>query len=56
LLLVTIAVNSGDDAIERVQWSSCHWGIEVFQAQDIQFSQGLLLLAELHSRHSPIAA
>jgi len=30
LLLTTVAVESVDDAIERVQWYSCRWGIEVW--------------------------
>jgi hypothetical protein len=30
LLLTTVAVDSVDDAIERVQWYSCRWGIEVW--------------------------
>ena len=29
LLLTTVAVETGDDATERVQWSSCRWGMEV---------------------------
>ena len=30
LLLTTVAVESVDDAIDRVQWYSCRWGIEVW--------------------------
>ena len=30
LLLTTVAVETVDDAIERVQWYSCRWGIEVW--------------------------
>jgi len=30
LLLTTVAVESVDNAIERVQWYSCRWGIEVW--------------------------
>src|SRR5205814_10444262 len=30
LLFTTVAVESVDDAIERVQWYSCRWGIEVW--------------------------
>jgi Transposase DNA-binding/Transposase Tn5 dimerisation domain len=30
LLLTTVAVDSVEDAIERVQWYSCRWGIEVW--------------------------
>jgi hypothetical protein len=30
LLWTTVAVDSVDDAIERVQWYSCRWGIEVW--------------------------
>ncbi len=30
LLLTTVAVEGVDDAIERVQWYSCRWGIEVW--------------------------
>jgi hypothetical protein len=30
LLLTTVAVETGDDAIERVQWYSCRWGIAVW--------------------------
>lgn len=30
LLLTTVAVNSVEDAIERVQWYACRWGIEVW--------------------------
>jgi hypothetical protein len=30
LLLTTVAVETTDDAIERVQWYSCRWGIEVW--------------------------
>jgi hypothetical protein len=30
LLLTTVAVDTVDDAIERVQWYSCRWGIEVW--------------------------
>ena len=30
LLLTTVAVESVDDAVERVQWYSCRWGIEVW--------------------------
>src|SRR2546426_5272054 len=30
LLLTTVAVATADDAIERVQWYSCRWGIEVW--------------------------
>jgi len=30
LLLTTVAVDTIDDAIERVQWYSCRWGIEVW--------------------------
>jgi hypothetical protein len=30
LLLTTAAVDSIDEAIERVQWDSCRWGIEVW--------------------------
>jgi len=30
LLLTTVAVDSVDDAIERVQWYACRWGIEVW--------------------------
>jgi transposase Tn5 family protein len=30
LLLTTVAVETVEDAIERVQWSSCRWGIEVW--------------------------
>jgi hypothetical protein len=30
LLLTTVAVASVDEAIERVQWYSCRWGIEVW--------------------------
>jgi len=30
LLLTTVAVETIDDAIERVQWDSCRWGIEVW--------------------------
>jgi Transposase Tn5 dimerisation domain len=30
LLLTTVAVGSVEDAIERVQWYSCRWGIEVW--------------------------
>jgi Transposase DNA-binding len=29
-LLTTVAVDSVDDAIERVQWYACRWGIEVW--------------------------
>jgi hypothetical protein len=29
-LLTTVAVETTDDAIERVQWYSCRWGIEVW--------------------------
>jgi Transposase Tn5 dimerisation domain len=31
LLFTTVAVETADDAIERVQWSSCRWGIAVWQ-------------------------
>ena len=30
VLLTTVAVDTVDDAIERVQWYSCRWGIEVW--------------------------
>src|SRR5499427_4040274 len=30
LLFTTVAVETVDDAIERVQWYSCRWGIEVW--------------------------
>src|SRR5216683_5680974 len=30
LLLTTVAVDSVDDAIERVEWYACRWGIEVW--------------------------
>jgi hypothetical protein len=30
LLFTTVAVETADDAIERVQWYSCRWGIEVW--------------------------
>ena len=30
LLLTTVAVTSVEEAIERVQWYSCRWGIEVW--------------------------
>lgn len=30
LLLTTVAVDTVDDATERVQWYSCRWGIEVW--------------------------
>ena len=30
LLLTTVAVETVDDAIARVQWYSCRWGIEVW--------------------------
>ncbi len=30
LLLTTVAVETVDEAIERVQWYSCRWGIEVW--------------------------
>jgi Transposase DNA-binding/Transposase Tn5 dimerisation domain len=30
LLLTTVAVETVDDAIERVQWYACRWGIEVW--------------------------
>lgn len=30
LLLTTVAVGSVEDAVERVQWYSCRWGIEVW--------------------------
>ena len=30
LLLTTVAVETIEDAIERVQWYSCRWGIEVW--------------------------
>jgi len=30
MLLTTVAVDSVEDAIERVQWYSCRWGIEVW--------------------------
>src|SRR5207302_4948370 len=30
LLFTTVAVATVDDAIERVQWYSCRWGIEVW--------------------------
>ena len=30
LLWTTVAVESVDDAIERVQWYSCRWGVEVW--------------------------
>ena len=30
LLLTTVAVETVDDAIERVQWDACRWGIEVW--------------------------
>jgi Transposase DNA-binding/Transposase Tn5 dimerisation domain len=30
LLLTTVAVETTDDAIERAQWYSCRWGIEVW--------------------------
>ena len=32
LLLTTVAVETVDDAIERVQWYSCRWGIEIFHS------------------------
>ena len=31
LLLTTVAVETVDDAIERVQWYACRWGIEIPQ-------------------------
>ena len=31
LLLTTVAVDSVEDASERVQWYSCRWGIEISQ-------------------------
>jgi len=31
LLLTTVAVETVDAAIERVQWYSCRWGIEISQ-------------------------
>jgi hypothetical protein len=30
LLLTTLAVNNIQDAIERIEWYTCRWGIEVF--------------------------
>ena len=30
LLLTTVAVDSVDDAIQRVQWYACRWGMEVW--------------------------
>ena len=29
LLLTTVAVQTVDDAIERVTWYACRWGIEI---------------------------
>ena len=31
LLLTTVAVETIEDAIERVQWYACRWGLEVWQ-------------------------
>jgi Transposase DNA-binding len=34
LLLTTVAVQTVDDAIERVTWYACRWGIEISQPHD----------------------
>jgi len=44
LLLTTVAVETVDDAIERVQWYSCRWGIEISQSH-YGSRQGLSLAA-----------
>jgi hypothetical protein len=38
LLLTTVAVQTVADAIERVEWYACRWGIELFQSQDIKLT------------------
>jgi hypothetical protein len=59
LLLTTAAVETVDDAIERVQWYSCRWGIEVWQrilqsgcrleARQLQWAERLQRCLSLYS-------
>jgi Transposase DNA-binding/Transposase Tn5 dimerisation domain len=59
LLLTTVAVETVDDAIERVQWYSCRWGIEVWhrilksgcrlEARQFQWAERLQRCLSLYS-------
>jgi Transposase DNA-binding/Transposase Tn5 dimerisation domain len=59
LLLTTVAVETVDDAIERVQWYSCRWGIEVWhrilksgcrlEARQLQWAERLQRCLSLYS-------
>jgi hypothetical protein len=59
LLLTTVAVETVDDAIERVQWYSCRWSIEVWhrilksgcrlEARQFQWAERLQRCLSLYS-------
>jgi hypothetical protein len=36
LLLTTCAVHTAAEALERMDWYACRWGVEVLQSQDIK--------------------